>query len=82
MTYPSRKPWFYAPVLALVLVGALSAETAFAAEDPLAALADKWRWRLFENIQVNRGDEVKLVGQADRKEQARLDYIEFIPCGY
>ena len=43
---------------------------------------DCWRWRLFENIQVNRGDKVKLVGQADREERARLDYIEFIPCGY
>jgi hypothetical protein len=39
---------------------------------------DCWRWRMFENIRVNKGDEITLVGKADRKEQARLDYIEFI----
>jgi len=37
-----------------------------------------WRWRMFENIQVNEGDEITLVGRADQEEQARLDYIEFI----
>ena len=40
---------------------------------------DCWRWRLFENIQVNLGDEIKLVGQADGAERVRLDFIEFIP---
>ncbi|MHC4496097.1 MAG: hypothetical protein ACYSYM_09775, partial [Planctomycetota bacterium] len=39
---------------------------------------DCWRWRTFENIRVNKGDEITLVGKADQKEQARLDYIEFI----
>jgi hypothetical protein len=39
---------------------------------------DCWRWRMFDNIRVNKGDEVVLVGKADREEQARLDYIEFI----
>ncbi|KPK43864.1 MAG: hypothetical protein AMJ65_04625 [Phycisphaerae bacterium SG8_4] len=39
---------------------------------------DCWRWRMFENIQVSRGDEITLVGQADQEEQAKLDYIEFI----
>jgi hypothetical protein len=39
---------------------------------------DCWRWRIFENIQVNKGDEITLVGKADQKEQAKLDYIEFV----
>jgi len=37
-----------------------------------------WRWRRFKNIQVNRGDEIKLVAEAEGKERARLDYVEFI----
>ena len=40
---------------------------------------DCWRWRIFENIQVNKGDNITLVGNADQKERAKLDYIEFIP---
>jgi len=39
---------------------------------------DCWRWRIFENIQVNKGDNITLVGKADQKEQAKLDYIEFV----
>jgi len=39
---------------------------------------DCWRWRLFENIQVNKGDDITLVGRADQKEQAKLDFIEFV----
>jgi len=31
-------------------------------------------------IRVKRGDTIILVGKADRSEQARLDYIEFIPA--
>ena len=38
-----------------------------------------WRWHLFKNIQVNEGDKITLKGQADQNEQARLDFIEFIP---
>ena len=41
--------------------------------------ADCWRWRLFKNIQVNRGDEIKLLAEADQKERVRLDFVEFIP---
>lgn len=41
---------------------------------------DCWRWRKFGNIRVNKGDTITLVGKADREEQARLDYIEFIRC--
>jgi hypothetical protein len=41
--------------------------------------ADCWRWRLFENIKVNHGDEIKLVGRANDPERIRLDFIEFIP---
>ena len=40
---------------------------------------DCWRWRCFKNIQMNRGDEIELVAEADRKEHVRLDFIEFIP---
>jgi DNA-binding beta-propeller fold protein YncE len=40
---------------------------------------DCWRWRMFKKIQVNEGDEIKLVGKAHNKEQAKLDFIEFIP---
>ncbi|UCF85247.1 MAG: family 10 glycosylhydrolase [Desulfobacteraceae bacterium] len=39
---------------------------------------DCWRWRLFEKIHVNKGDDIILEGKADQKEQAKLDYIEFI----
>jgi hypothetical protein len=40
---------------------------------------DCWRYRIFDNIRVNKGDDITLVGQADQEEQAKLDYIEFIP---
>ncbi len=40
---------------------------------------DCWRRRIFENIRVDKGDEIKLVGKANKKERAKLDYIEFIP---
>jgi hypothetical protein len=40
---------------------------------------DCWRHRVFENIRINKGDDITLVGQADQKEKARLDYIEFVP---
>ena len=39
---------------------------------------DCWRWRRFEKIQVNRGDEIKLEAQADQQETVRLDFVEFI----
>ncbi len=42
--------------------------------------ADCWRWRIFKNIRVNNGDEIKLVGKANKNERAKLDYIEFIPA--
>ncbi len=41
---------------------------------------DCWRWRRFDNIRVNRGDEIKLVAQADQTESVRLDFVEFIPA--
>ena len=40
---------------------------------------DCWRWRRFKGVRVNKGDTITLIGQADKTEQARLDYIEFIP---
>jgi hypothetical protein len=38
-----------------------------------------WRRKIIPNIQLNTGDEVKLVGMADGKEGARVDFIEFVP---
>jgi len=49
------------------------------AEFKLDEDTDCWRWRRFENIQVNKGDEIKLVGRAHMDEKAKLDFIEFIP---
>ena len=58
--------------------------TLFIAGEEKAVLAldedtDCWRWRMFKNIRVNNGDEIKLVGKANKNERAKLDYIEFIP---
>ncbi len=38
-----------------------------------------WRWRLFKDIQVNQGDEIKLIAEADQGERPRFDFVEFIP---
>ena len=38
-----------------------------------------WRWRVFKNIQVNRGDEIRLVAEADGKERARLGLCRIHP---
>lgn len=40
---------------------------------------DCWRARTFKNIPVKKGEEIKLIGKANKKEEAKLDYIEFIP---
>ena len=40
---------------------------------------DCWRWRRFKGVRINKGDTITITGQTDKKEQARLDYIEFIP---
>jgi hypothetical protein len=40
---------------------------------------DCWRWRRFGKIQLNRGDKLMLVAQADQEETVRLDFVEFIP---
>jgi hypothetical protein len=40
---------------------------------------DCWRWRRFDNIRVNQGDEIRLAAQSDQQETVRLDFIEFIP---
>jgi len=39
---------------------------------------DCWRWRIFKNIKVNRGDKITLIASSDQGEKVRLDYIEFI----
>ena len=40
--------------------------------------SDCWRWRLFKDIQINKGDEIRVVVESDGSEQVRLDFIEFI----
>ncbi len=40
---------------------------------------DCWRWRHFNNIHLNKGDTIALIGEAGPGDRARLDYIEFIP---
>ena len=40
---------------------------------------DCWRRKTFFNINVKKGDEIKIIGIADGSESARLDFIEFIP---
>jgi len=37
-----------------------------------------WRWRRYKNIQVNKGDVIKLTAQSDAGETVRLDFVEFI----
>ena len=37
-----------------------------------------WRWRRLDGISVSQGDTITLVGKADAKEQARLDFLELI----
>ena len=41
--------------------------------------SDCWRRRMFENIQVNKGEEIRVVAESDNEETVRLDFIEFIP---
>lgn len=41
--------------------------------------SDCWRWRIFKNIKIKKGDKITLAGNADLKERVILDYIEFIP---
>lgn len=38
-----------------------------------------WRWRVFKDIRVNNGDEIKLVAQADGNEDPVMEFIEFMP---
>lgn len=57
--------------------------TLFIAEKEAASFyldedVDCWRWRLFQDIIINAGDEISIVAESDRGETVRLDYIEFI----
>lgn len=40
---------------------------------------DCWRRKTIKNIQLNKGDEIKIEGKADGVEYARVDFIEFVP---
>jgi len=39
---------------------------------------DCWRWRMFKDIKIQKGDQIQLRGKAHEEEQACLDFIEFI----
>jgi hypothetical protein len=41
--------------------------------------SDCWRWRLFRDIKLKKGDQIELRGSADGAEGAILDFMEFIP---
>ena len=40
--------------------------------------SDCWRWRIFNDIKINRCDEIKVEAVSHNGEIVRLDYIEFI----
>jgi len=39
---------------------------------------DCWRSRLFKNMKVKKGDEIRVVAESDQGEKVMLDYIEYI----
>ena len=40
---------------------------------------DCWRWRKFESIEIDKGDEILLLGENHMGEKAIVEFIEFIP---
>ena len=46
---------------------------------PLDKDCDCWTFRTVKGVALKEGDEIKIVGEADGTEWARLDWIEFIP---
>lgn len=38
-----------------------------------------WRRKTISNIQLKKGDEIKIIGKADGIEYARVDFVEFVP---
>jgi hypothetical protein len=40
---------------------------------------DCWRWRKFESIEIDKGDEILLLGENHEGEKAIVEFIEFIP---
>ena len=42
---------------------------------------DCWRRKKIPGVRLKRGDEIRIAGVADGKEQARVDFIEFVPAG-
>jgi hypothetical protein len=39
---------------------------------------DTWRRKTIPNIKIKKGEEIKIVGVADGKEAARVDFLEFV----
>jgi hypothetical protein len=39
---------------------------------------DTWRRKTIPNIKIKEGEEIKIVGTADGKEAARVDFVEFV----
>lgn len=42
---------------------------------------DCWRRKRISGVRLKKGDEIRITGVADGKEQARVDFIEFVPAG-
>jgi hypothetical protein len=40
---------------------------------------DCWMFRTMKSVTLNKGDEIRIVGEADGPEWARIDWVEFIP---
>jgi hypothetical protein len=40
---------------------------------------DCWRRKTIPKVKIKNGDEIKIVGVANGKETARVDFIEFVP---
>lgn len=38
-----------------------------------------WRWKKLPGIRIKKGDEIKVTGQANGSEAARIDFIAFVP---
>ncbi|GAB3950538.1 hypothetical protein GCM10028805_28780 [Spirosoma harenae] len=45
----------------------------------LAEDVDCWRRKTIPNLKINTGDVIELIGIANGRETARIDFIEFIP---
>jgi hypothetical protein len=75
-TYDVRITYFDGPI------GQSKVTLSIGGKDKAAFRMDEdcncWRWRMFEDVRINKGDHIILTGEADKEEPACLDFIEFI----